>query len=88
MLLIDLDDRSPRPAYRQIIDGVRGKIESGVLRPGDRLPSTRRLADAHGCRLPGTLGARTHRPQAALISARARARPNGRRVRRKGTKSH
>jgi DNA-binding transcriptional MocR family regulator len=48
MLLIELDDKSRRPAYRQIIDGVRAKIESGVLRPGDRLPSTRRLADALG----------------------------------------
>jgi DNA-binding transcriptional MocR family regulator len=45
MLLLELDDRDPKPVYRQIIDGVRRKIESGVLRAGDKLPSTRRLAE-------------------------------------------
>ena len=45
MLLLELDDKDPRPVYRKIIDGVRRKIDAGALRPGDRLPSTRRLAD-------------------------------------------
>jgi DNA-binding transcriptional regulator YhcF (GntR family) len=44
MILITLDPKSPTPEQRQILDRVRGLIEEGALRPGDRLPSTRRLA--------------------------------------------
>lgn len=44
MLLLKLDERSRRPLFRQIIDQIRGKIETRVLRPADKLPSTRRLA--------------------------------------------
>ena len=44
MLLLKLDERSRRPLFRQIIDQVREKIAGRVLAPGDKLPSTRRLA--------------------------------------------
>ncbi|MGD0781650.1 MAG: PLP-dependent aminotransferase family protein, partial [Candidatus Aminicenantales bacterium] len=44
MLLLKLDERSRRPLFRQIIDRIREKIEARVLGPGDKLPSTRRLA--------------------------------------------
>ena len=56
MLLIELDDKDPVPVQRQIINGILSKIESGAIGPGDKLPSTRRLA--------GTLG--VHRSTVAI----------------------
>lgn len=43
-MLIVVDNHSGVPVYRQIIDQVRFHIASGLLKPGDALPSTRRLA--------------------------------------------
>lgn len=48
MLLLTLDDKSNKPIYQQLIEQIRHKIESRVLFPGERLPSTRRLADQLG----------------------------------------
>ncbi|HEY0788369.1 MAG TPA: PLP-dependent aminotransferase family protein [Thermoanaerobaculia bacterium] len=45
MLLLNLDESSPKPRYAQILEQLRQKIETRVLRPGDRLPSTRALAE-------------------------------------------
>ena len=39
-----LDTRSGVPVYRQIIDQVLGGIAAGSLKPGDQLPTVRRLA--------------------------------------------
>ena len=39
-----LDIKSGVPFYRQIIDQVRSAIASGMLNPGDRLPTVRQLA--------------------------------------------
>jgi GntR family transcriptional regulator len=39
------DDRSP---YRQIADRLRAAIDSGALRPGDRLPSEAELREHYG----------------------------------------
>jgi GntR family transcriptional regulator len=39
-----LDLHSGVPAYRQIIDQVRGAIAAGSLRVGDQLPTVRQLA--------------------------------------------
>src|SRR5215468_11163761 len=36
------------PLYRQVYEHIRTAIRSGQLRPGDRLPSTRSLADQFG----------------------------------------
>ncbi|KRB97711.1 DNA-binding protein [Hydrogenophaga sp. Root209] len=38
-----LDPASAEPFYRQIYDRIRGAIASGVLKPGDRIPSARAL---------------------------------------------
>lgn len=39
-----LDLKSGVPAYRQIIDQVRGALASGALAAGDQLPTVRQLA--------------------------------------------
>jgi len=39
-----IDPRSPTPLYDQIADRIRVAVASGDLRPGDPLPSVRRLA--------------------------------------------
>lgn len=43
-MFIDLRRDDPRAAYRQIADEVHRAVAVGVLRPGDALPATRRLA--------------------------------------------
>lgn len=42
--MVHLDYRDGRPIYAQIIDGIREQIVSGILQPGDKLPSVRELA--------------------------------------------
>jgi GntR family transcriptional regulator len=43
-MLIVIDPHSGVPAYRQLMDQIRFQIASGVLKPGDELPSTRALS--------------------------------------------
>ncbi len=43
-MLIVVDPHSGVPVYRQIIDQVKFHVASGLLQPGDELPSTRNLA--------------------------------------------
>ncbi len=38
--------------YRQVVDLVAGNIESGALRPGDRLPSLRKMSKTVGVSIP------------------------------------
>lgn len=42
--VLRLDRRSRTPLFRQLYDRIRKAIAGAVLRPGDRLPSTRALA--------------------------------------------
>ena len=42
--MVHLDYRDVRPIYAQIVDGFKEQITSGVLLPGDKLPSVRELA--------------------------------------------
>lgn len=42
--MINIDSRSSRPIYEQIIDGIKENILKGVLMPGDRLPSVREMS--------------------------------------------
>jgi GntR family transcriptional regulator / MocR family aminotransferase len=46
--VVTLDRRKALPIHRQIYDGYREAILDGRLRPGQRLPSTRTLADDLG----------------------------------------
>ena len=42
--MIHLDYRDTRPLYEQVRDGLRKLMVTGMLRPGDKLPSVRALA--------------------------------------------
>ena len=42
-LTISLDPRAKSPLYEQIYDYIKQEIQSGRIRSGDRLPSTRAL---------------------------------------------
>ena len=42
--MVHLDYRDIRPIYAQIVDGFREQIATGVLQPGEKLPSVRDLA--------------------------------------------
>ena len=42
--MVTLDYRDARPIYAQIYDGLREQILTGILAPGDKLPSVRELA--------------------------------------------
>ena len=42
--MVHVDYRDARPIYAQIIDGFREQIATGVLQPGEKLPSVRELA--------------------------------------------
>lgn len=44
-MLIELNFKSGRPAYRQIVDQVKYAMAQGALRKGEQLPSVRVLAE-------------------------------------------
>ena len=46
MILINLDENTRKPKYKQIIEQIIDKINKGILKPGDRLPSTRNLSES------------------------------------------
>ena len=56
-MLVRLDPRSDRPIYLQIAEAVAAQIESGALRPGDRLPPARSLGESLGVNLHTVLKA-------------------------------
>jgi DNA-binding GntR family transcriptional regulator len=48
---VSLSKDDPRPPYVQVSDDLRGQIDGGRLKPGQRLPSGRELAKAYGVAL-------------------------------------
>lgn len=48
MLLLSLDEADPQPRYTQIIQRIIEKIENRILMPGEKIPSTRSLAQMLG----------------------------------------
>jgi len=47
-MLIVVDPHSGVPVYRQLMDQVKFHVASGLLQPGDELPSTRALSSQLG----------------------------------------
>jgi GntR family transcriptional regulator len=47
-MLILVDPHSGVPVYRQLMDQIKFHIASGLLKPGDELPSTRTLSSELG----------------------------------------
>jgi GntR family transcriptional regulator len=47
-MLIVIDTHSGVPVYRQVMDQIRFHVASGLLAPGDELPSTRTLSQQLG----------------------------------------
>ncbi|RPI63645.1 MAG: GntR family transcriptional regulator [Planctomycetaceae bacterium] len=45
-MLISIDQNDPRPIYQQIAAAIKQQLCSGLLEPGDELPSVRDMADA------------------------------------------
>lgn len=50
--MLAIDKTSGDYLYRQVIDLISENIESGALRPGDRLPSLRRMSTRIGVSIP------------------------------------
>ncbi len=44
-MFIELNFKSGKPVYLQVVDQVKAAVASGTLRPGDALPSIRPLAE-------------------------------------------
>ena len=44
-LIIQIDFRSGLPIYIQIVNQIQAQIASGILKPGDQLPTVRELAE-------------------------------------------
>src|SRR5512140_2568751 len=68
---ITLNKAGEEPIYRQVIDSIRHQIETGVLRPGDRLPASRDLADALGISRISVVNAYAELQSAGVLSAHA-----------------
>jgi len=44
-LLLQIDFRSGLPIYTQIVNQIQAQVVTGVLKPGDQLPTVRALAE-------------------------------------------
>lgn len=50
--MLNLEKKPGQYLYAQVIDLINGNIESGTLKPGDRLPSLRRMSRTAGVSVP------------------------------------
>ena len=48
MIIININRTLGTPIYQQIVEKMRELIDNGDLRPGEKLPSTRELAEKLG----------------------------------------
>jgi DNA-binding transcriptional regulator YhcF (GntR family) len=71
-MLIRIDPGDPRPLYEQIELQVRSAIGDGALRPGERLPPARELAEDIGVNVHTVLKAYGSLRDAGLIELRPR----------------
>lgn len=44
-LILQIDFRSGLPIYAQIVNQIQAQVASGILKPGDQLPTVRALAE-------------------------------------------
>lgn len=72
MLELTIDPEGSLPPYAQVRQGILARITTGVLRPGERLPTVRQLAQELG--LAANTVARAYREleQAGLVETRGR----------------
>ena len=72
MFKLKIEDASPLPKYRQIIDQVKLAIATGHLRPGDRLPNQAQMKDEYGVFVATASRAYRELAQEGLIYSRRR----------------
>ena len=73
-MLISIDHHNGIPVFRQIIDQVKFHVVSGLLAPGDQLPSTRALSGQLGLN-PMTVSKAYSLLEAEGLVERRRGRP-------------
>src|SRR3712207_5150595 len=69
---LELDRRGAVPIYVQLVDGVKHALEVGTLRPGERLPTVRGLAEELAVAPNTIVKAYNELQRAGLIESRAR----------------
>ncbi len=75
MLLLNLDSCTNQPKYRSIINGIISHIEEGRLSTGEKLPSTRNLAQTLGLHRSTVMLAYQELWSLGYLSIRAGASP-------------
>lgn len=71
--MIDVDPHGAVPPFEQIRSQLAGRVERGELRPGDRLPTVRRLAEDLGVAANTVARAYRELEASGLIETRGRA---------------
>ncbi len=69
-MLIRIDPTSEQPLFAQVAASVRADAAAGRLRPGDRLPSAREVAEALGVNLHTVLRAYQELRDEGLVDMR------------------
>ena len=68
---IPINKDAPEPIYRQVIRSIQEQIAQGILRPGERLPASRDLADALGISRISVVNAYAELQSTGMLSAYA-----------------
>ena len=50
--MLAIDKQKDQPLYQQVVDFISENLDSGVLKPGDKLPSLRRMSERVGVSVP------------------------------------
>lgn len=66
-----IDFADPRPAYQQIADDLRERIKTGRLKPGDRMPSRKTIAEEYAVAPETVKKAQDELAREGLITARS-----------------
>ena len=71
--MLAIDKSNTEYLYAQVVDLISGQLESGALRPGDRLPSLRRLSDKLEVSIPTVRQAYLELERRGRIEARPKS---------------